>query len=123
MTQEPPSTIQSVAADSRLWHGGQAVGRAWSEAWHHSWVGQGTTLAAIRLRGMTPALRVRMGGLVVAWTCAWHLAALYFLPRYATSGLPRVWFVAAGMVALVIAFAADAFVRAWEPSALRRVFR
>lgn len=74
------------------------------------------------MRQATPSVRLRAGASIAAWACAWYLAGLSVLPRYATSGLSRVWFVAAGIVALLVAFAADAFVRAWGASALRRTF-
>lgn len=121
MTREPASTIQTVAEDSRLWRGVEAVAQAWSRAWDCSSVGRSVATLALRARKATPAGRLRAGASIAAWACAWYLAGLIVLPRYATSGLPRVWFVAAGIVALLVAFAADAFVRAWGASALRRV--
>lgn len=121
MSQKPPGTIEFVAEGSRLWRGVEAVAHAWSRAWDHSSVGRAVGASAARVRLATPAERVRVAASIAAWACAWHLAGLMVLPRYATSGLPRVWFVVAGIVALLAAFAADALVRAWEASALRRI--
>lgn len=121
MTREPSSGFQKVAEDSRLWRGVEAFAHVWAMAWERSWVGRAVAASAVRVRHATPAGRLRVGASIAAWACAWHLAGLIMLPGYATSGLPRVWFVAAGIVALAVAFAADALVRAWEASALRRV--
>lgn len=120
MTQEPASAMQTVAENSRLWRGVETLAQAWSVAWDRSSVGRVVATFAIRVRQATPAGRLRAGASIAAWACAWHLAGLVVLPRYVTSGLPRIWFVAAGIVALLIAVAADAFVRAWGSSALRR---
>ena len=122
MNEEPLCGIEAVAEDSRLWRGEQAVAQALTAAWNGSRFGQIATASVRRVREAAPARRIRFGALVVAWAGAWHLIGLMFLPRYATSGLPRVWFVAASIVALMVAFAAEALVRAWEASALRRVF-
>ena len=122
MTPEPASALQVVAEDSRLLRGLQSVTQAWAVAWDRSWVGGLVARSASRVQQATPAGRLRATASIAAWACAWHLAGLMVLPRYATSGLPRMWFVAAGIVALSVAFSADAFVRAWEASALRRVF-
>lgn len=121
MKPESASALQSVAADSRLWRGLQSVGQAYAMAWNTSSVGRSVAMAEDRVRRATPARRLRTGASIAAWACAWHLAGLMVLPRYVTSGLPRVWFVAAGVIALIVAFAADAFVRAWGASALRRL--
>lgn len=121
MNQEPLGSIEAVAGESRVWRGEQAAAEALAAAWKGSRVGQVATASAMRVRAMAPARRIRFGALVVAWAGAWHLAALVVLPRYATSGLPRMWFVAAGIVALVVALAADDLVGAWEASALRRM--
>ncbi|MDP2318124.1 MAG: hypothetical protein Q8O42_02135 [Acidobacteriota bacterium] len=118
---EKASALQSVAVDSRLWRGLLTLTHAWAVAWDRSSVGRIVARSAVRLRQATPAGRLRTGASIAAWACAWHLAGLIVLPRYATSGLPRAWFVAAFLVALVVALAADAFVRAWGRSALRRV--
>ena len=121
MTPEPASALQAVAEDSRLWRGLQSVTQAWAVAWDRSWVGGLVTRSASRVRQATPAGRLRAAASIAAWACAWHLAGLTVLPPYVTSGLPRVWFVAAGVVALLVAVAADSFVRAWRASALRRM--
>lgn len=121
MTPEPASTLLAVAEDSRLWRGLQSLTHAWTVAWDGSWVGGLVARSAVRVRHTTPAGRLRAAASVAAWACAWHLAGLAVLPHYATSGLPRVWFIAAGVVALVVAVAADGFVRAWGGSALLRI--
>lgn len=121
MSLEPLGTIESVAEGSRLWRGVESFARAWSTAWDHASVGRVVATSAARVWQATPAARLRTGASIAAWACAWYLAGLAVLPRYATSGLPRMWFVGAGIVALAVAFAADALVRAWEASALRRM--
>ena len=121
MNQEPLSSIGAVAGESRLWRGEQAVAEALVAAWKGSRVGQVAIASAMRVREVAPARRIRFGALVVAWAGAWHLAGLVVLPRYATSGLPRAWFVAVVLVALLVALAANGLVRAWEASALRRM--
>ncbi len=121
MTPEPANAIQVVAEDSRLWRGLRSLGQAWTVAWDRSSVGRVVAISALRVRQASPAGRLRAGASIAAWACAWHLAGLIVLPRYATSSLPRAWFVAAFLVALWVALAADAFVRAWGRSALRRV--
>ena len=123
MTPEPASALQGVAEDSRLSRGLQFVTQAWAVAWDHSWVGELVARSASRVRQATPAGRLRAAASIAAWACAWHLAGLTVLPPYVTSGLPRVWFVAAGVVALLVAAGADAFARAWDTSALARRFR
>lgn len=122
MNQEPLSSIEAVAGESRLWRGEQAAAEALAAAWKWSRVGQVATTSAMRVREVAPARRIRFGALVVAWAGAWHLAGLVVLPRYATSGLPRAWFVAVVLVALLVAAAADGLIRAWGASALRRAF-
>ncbi len=123
MTPEPASALQAVVKDSRLWRGLQSLAQAWAVAWDRSWVGGFVAKAVSHRRLATPGGRLRVGASIAAWACAWHLAGLIVLPRYATSGLPRVWFVAAGTAALLVAFAADAFVRAWGASRLRALLR
>ena len=123
MTREPASAIQKVAEDSRLWRGVEAFAQAWSTAWDRSTVGRVVATSAVRVRQAAPAGRLRVAASIAAWACAWHLAGLTMLPPYVTSGLPRPWFVAAGIVALLVAFAADAFVRAWGASRLRALLR
>ncbi len=123
MTREPASAIQKVAEDSRLWRGVQSLTQAWAVAWDRSRVGGLAARSASRVRQATPAGRLRAAASITAWACAWHLAGLTVLPPYVTSGLPRPWFVAAGIVALLVAFAADAFVRAWGASRLRALLR
>ncbi len=122
MTPEPASALQAVAEDSRLWRGLQSLTQAWAAAWDRSWAGGLVARSASRVQQATPAGRLRAAASIAAWACAWHLASLTVLPPYVTSGLPRAWFVAAALVALLVAAGADAFVRAWEASALRRVF-
>ena len=123
MTREPASAIQKVAEDSRLWRGVEAFAQAWSTAWDRSTVGRVVATSAVRVRQAAPAGRLRVAASIAAWASAWHLAGLTMLPPYVTSGLPRPWFVAAGIVALLVAFAADAFVRAWGASRLRALLR
>lgn len=121
MIREPASALRQVAVDSLLWRGVHACAQAWSRPWDRSSVGRIVASSAVRTRQATPAERVRVAASIAAWACAWHLAGLAVLPRYATSGLPRVWFVATGIMALLVALAADALVRAWATSTLRRV--
>ena len=123
MTREPASAIQKVAEDSRLWCGVEAFAQAWSTAWDRSTVGRVVATSAVRVRQAAPAGRLRVAASIAAWASAWHLAGLTMLPPYVTSGLPRPWFVAAGIVALLVALAADAFVRAWGASRLRALLR
>lgn len=123
MSEESLDAIQAVAENSGLWQGARALARGWSSAWNTAWAGRLVRAATVRAHEATPARRVRLGALVVAWACAWHLAGLVVLPAYVTSGLPRVWFVAAGTVALFVAAAAGALVRAWSGSALVRAVR
>ena len=123
MTREPASAIQKVAEDSRLWRGVEAFAQAWSTAWDRSTVGRVVATSAVRVRQAAPAGRLRVAASIAAWASAWHLAGLTMLPPYVTSGLPRVWFVMAGVMALLVALAADGFARAWDTSALARRFR
>lgn len=121
MTREPASAIHKVAEDSRLWRGLLTLTQAWAVAWDRSSLGRVVATSTARVRQATPAGRLRAGASIAAWACAWHLAGLVVLPRYVISALPLAWFIAAGIVALLAAFAAEAFVRAWETSALRRL--
>lgn len=123
MTPEPASALQAVVEDSRLWRGLQSLTQAWAAAWDRSWVGGLVARSASHGRLATPAGRLRAVASIAAWACAWHLAGLFVLPRYATSGLPRAWFVAAMLVALLVAAGADALARAWNSSVLARQFR
>ncbi|MGE3491697.1 MAG: hypothetical protein AB7N29_16955 [Vicinamibacterales bacterium] len=123
MNREPLGAIQEAAEDSYLWRAVQAAGDAWSAAWATSRVGRLAALATARVQSATPAHRLRVAATVVAWACAWHVAGLYVLPRYVTSGLPRLWFVAAALFAVLTAVFAEALVRAWGASALRRALR
>jgi predicted membrane channel-forming protein YqfA (hemolysin III family) len=121
MSLEPSGTIESVAEGSRLWRGVENFARTWTTAWDHSSVGRLVARSTTRVRQATPAARLRTGASIAAWACGWYLVSLMVLPRYATSGLPRMLFVAAGIMALLAALAADDLVRAWEASALRRM--
>ena len=120
MNDEPLVVIQDVAADSYLWRAAQAAAAAWSAAWATSKVDR---YIATRAHGSTPAHRLRVGAMVVAWACAWHVAGLAVLPRYVTSGLPWLWCVAAAVLAVLAAVFAKALVLAWGTSALARLVR
>lgn len=113
--------LRSEVERSVLWRSWLAVTQAYAAAWSESSVGRVWRSTADQTRNQPMAARVRFVAIVVAWAAAWQVAILSMLPPYVLSGLPRAWFAALAVGAIVVALAAPALTSAWPASALARL--
>lgn len=94
---------------------------AYGAAWQASLARRVTAATASRAAAVGPERRLRLLALIVAWSCGWQILLLPLIPQYAASALPRIWLVAAALIALAVAVAARPLTRAWHGSALRTI--
>lgn len=115
--------LSTVAADSHLWRVTTAMAQGVLKTWRSSRFGRTLKRGTVIWTARPPAERLRFGAAVVAWALIWLLAGQRWLPPYAGSGLPQMWFASAAIVAALVSLAATPLVRAWGDSRLARLAR
>lgn len=93
-------------------------------------VAAGDSVALNRLRARTRVfasksiqLQIQAVAMTLAIAAIAHLAIRELLPRYATSGLPWWWNVAAALVAAIVAMLAGPITSAWDDSTPAKLWR
>ena len=75
-----------------------------------------------RILEVSPADRVRLGGLVVLTAAISHDVLLRLVPEITRPGLPRALRLGAGVIGLLMMLLAPALERAWRTSTVRRKY-
>lgn len=115
--------LLAIAVESRLWRAVVVSLQAVAAAWASSRLGQAAASGAAAWTARPPAERLSFGAAAVAWALIWLLAGQRWLPPYAGSGLPQMWFASAAIVAALVSLAATPLVLAWGDSRLARLAR
>jgi len=115
--------LRAAAGRSRMLRAAAVAVNRMTGARGSSVTAQWLTDAAVAWNTLPARQQFRLCAMTFAWAAMLYWAALFVMPPYTATGLPRAMFLATAMVAFLAAGNATAIVSAWPTSRLASALR